>query len=168
MPIIDTDIKLHLSGGSSNTDVNLSLGGVRSTTEVVTATTHNLFDKVSSTEATSGTTEYRCVYARNTHGSLTLDTARVFIATQTPSADTTVEIAVGSAAINGTEQTVGTETTAPTGVTFSAPSTYATGLALGNLATNEHKAIWIKRIVSPGAAAFNDSFILRVQGDTAP
>ena len=46
----------------------------------------------------------------------------IWIASNTPSADTTIEIALGSSAINGTEQTIANENTAPTGVTFSAPS----------------------------------------------
>ena len=46
----------------------------------------------------------------------------IWIASNTPSADTTIEIALGSSAVNGTEQTIANESTAPTGVTFSAPS----------------------------------------------
>ena len=63
MPIISTDIQYRLSGGSGNTDVNASLGGVKSSTSVGTGL-HNLFDVVSSAEASSGDTEYRCVYSQ--------------------------------------------------------------------------------------------------------
>lgn len=168
MPIVASDIKLYLSGGAANTDPNASLGGARSNTELVSGTIHNLFDKVTSGEAAAGTTEYRCIYVRNEHATLTWEDVAAFIASQTTSADTSVEIALGSSAINGTEQTIANETTAPTGVTFSAPADYATGLAIGNMAPDDHKAIWVKRVVDAGAGVANDGFLLGVQGDTAP
>jgi len=160
MPIISTDILYKQSGASS-------LGGAISATDVSTAI-NGLFDVVSGTEALSGDTEYRCVYVKNNHGSLTLYNAAVFIQTNTPSTDTDAAIGVGSSAINGTEQTVANESTAPTSVVFSAPSTFATGLALGDLAPGAWRAVWIRRTVSSAASAYNgDGVTLAVQGDTA-
>ena len=163
MAIISTDIQYRLSGGASNSDTALSLGGVKSSTAA-----SNYFDDVSSTEASAGDTEYRCVYVHNNHGTLSLIGAKVFIQTNTPSSDTDVAIGLGSSAINGTEQTVANESTAPTGVSFSAPTTFAGGLAIGDLAAGAHKAVWVRRTVNAGAAAYADSFTLRVQGDTNP
>ena len=168
MPIISTDIKLRLSGGAANSNVSLSLGGAKSSVEVVSAALHNLFDKVSSAEATAGSVEYRCIYVHNGHGTLDLEDARVFIPNNTPSADTTLAVGLGTAAVNATEQTVANEVTAPAGVSFSEPSTYAAGLAIGNLAAGAHKAIWLRRTITAGAAAVNDTATVRVQGDTAP
>jgi hypothetical protein len=92
----------------------------------------------------------------------------VWIGTNTPSAGTTIDIGLGSAAVNGTEQTVANEQTAPTSVTFSAPSTKAGGLSIGNLPAGQHKAIWLRRTVTAGAAAFDsDSVIIQAEGDTA-
>ena len=163
MAIISTDIQYRLSGGSSNSDPAASLGGVKSSTAA-----SNYFDDVSSAEASAGDTEYRCVYVHNNHGTLSLIGAKVFIQTNTPSSDTDVAIGLGSSAINGTEQTVAGESTAPTGVSFSAPTTFAGGLAIGDLAAGAHKAVWVRRTVNAGAAAYADSFTLRVQGDTNP
>lgn len=163
MAIISTDIQYRLSGGSSNSDPAASLGGVKSSTAA-----SNYFDDVSSAEASAGDTEYRCVYVHNNHGTLSLIGAKVFIQTNTPSSDTDVAIGLGSSAINGTEQTVADESTAPTGVSFSAPTTFAGGLAIGDLAAGAHKAVWVRRTVNAGAAAYADSFTLRVQGDTNP
>ena len=163
MAIISTDIQYRLSGGASNSDPALSLGGVKSSTAA-----SNYFDDVSSAEASAGDTEYRCVYVHNNHGTLSLIGAKVFIQTNTPSSDTDVAIGLGSSAINGTEQTVANESTAPTGVSFSAPTTFAGGLAIGDLAAGAHKAVWVRRTVNAGAAAYADSFTLRVQGDTNP
>ena len=163
MAIISTDIQYRLSGGSSNSDPAASLGGVKSSTAA-----SNYFDDVSSAEASAGDTEYRCVYVHNNHGTLSLIGAKVFIQTNTPSSDTDVAIGLGSSAINGTEQTDADESTAPTGVSFSAPTTFAGGLAIGDLAAGAHKAVWVRRTVNAGAAAYADSFTLRVQGDTNP
>ena len=167
MPIISTDIQYRLSGGSSNTDQNASLGGVKSSTSVG-AGLHNLFDIVSSAEASTGDTEYRCVYIHNNHGTLTMQTSKIWIATNTPSTDTSIEIGLGSSAVNGTEQTVANENTAPTGVTFSAPASSGAALSIGDIPAGQHKAVWIKRIVNAGAAAYNnDGATITVSCDTA-
>ena len=163
MAIISTDIKYRLSGGASNTDPAASLGGVKSSTDA-----SNYFDDVSSAEASAGDTEYRCVYVHNNHGSLTLIGAKVWIQANTPSGDTDVAIGLGTSAVNGTEQTVVDESTAPTGVTFSQPTTFAGGLSIGGIPFGQHKAVWVRRVVNSGAAAYADSFTLRVQGDTNP
>jgi len=167
MPITSTDLKFRLSGGAANSDPNASLGGAKSSTEIGTGL-HNLFDQVGSAETTSGDTEYRCFYVHNAHATLALENAVIYIQSNTPSGDTSVEIAVGSAAVNGTEQTVANESTAPTGVTFSSAANLGAALALGNIPAGQHRAVWVKRIVNAGAAAYNDDqATLRVQGDTA-
>ena len=171
MPIIATDIKYYLSGGATgagNTDPAVSLGGVITTSEITTATLHNLFDVVSSAEATAGDTEYRCIYVKNDHGSLTLQNAVVWIQTNTPSSDTTVEIALATEGVNASTETIANESTAPTGEVFSAPASEGAALAIGDIPAGQYQAIWIKRIVSSSAAAYNsDNFVLRVRGDTA-
>jgi hypothetical protein len=74
---------------------------------------------VSSQESNDWDTEYRCIYVVNTHASLTLQNAKVWISSNTPSSSTEIQIGLGSSAINGTEQTPGSESTTPSGVTFS-------------------------------------------------
>ena len=169
MPIVASDIKVRLSGGSSNSDPNASLGGVKSSTEVTDNTLNNLYDQVSGSESASGDTEYRCVYIHNSHASLSMQNVRIYISTNSTSPDDTWEVALGSAAINATEQTITDETTAPTGVTFSNTAiSYATGLAPPDIPFGQHKAIWYKRIVTAGAAAFNnDSITVNIDCDTA-
>lgn len=165
MAIASTDIKYRLSGGASNTDPAAALGGVASTTTDVGSA---YFDDVTSAEAVAGDIEYRCIYVKNTHASLTLIGATVWIQTNTPSTSTDAAIGLGTSAINGTEQTVANENTAPTGVTFSSPTSFATGLSIGDLAAGAHKAVWVRRTVTAGAASASDGFTLRVQGDTNP
>jgi hypothetical protein len=53
-------------------------------------------------------------------------------------------------------------------VSFSAPSSFGTALNIGNIPAGQHKAIWIKRIVNAGAAAYNsDTATITVQCDTS-
>lgn len=171
MPIEAADIKFYLSGGAGNTDPDASIGGARSTTEIVAATQHNLFDIVSGAEAAAGDIKYRCFYVRNDHPDspgLTLEAAKAFIQTNTPSTDTDVAIGLDPAGINGTAATPATENDAPAGVSFSQPSTYVGGLSIGNLAVGDFQAIWVRRTVGAGAAAYNnDGATIRVQGETA-
>lgn len=168
MPIASSDIKLYLSGGAANSDPNAALGGAISSTEVTDNSLHNLFDKVTGAEGAAGDIEYRCVYIKNTHGSLTLEAAKVWIATQTPSGDSAIAIALGGEGENGTAETIANENTAPSGESFSAPTDYAGGLSLGDLEAGNHYPLWVRRTITAGAAAYNsDSVVLGIQGDTA-
>lgn len=167
MPVASSDILFYLSGGSGNTDPNASLGGVISTTAITPASLHNLFDAVNGSEASAGDTEYRCLYVKNTHATLSLLSAVAWLSANTPSTDDTIDIGLGTSAVGGTEQTVANESTAPTGVTFSAPSSFGAGLSIGDIANGSWKAIWVRRTVNASAAAYNsDSATLSVQGDT--
>jgi len=163
MAIQSTDIQYRLSGGASNTSAAASLGGAKSSAAVPAA----IFDDVSSAEAAAGDTEYRCVYVHNGHASLPLIGAALFILVNTPSTSTTVDVGVGTSAVNGTEQSVADESTAPSSVTFSAAANQAAGIALGDIPAGQSRAVWVRRTISAGAAAYNDTFSLRVAGDTA-
>lgn len=156
MPMASTDIKAYLSGGGANSDPNASLGGVISSVELSATPLHNLFDQVASAEASAGDTEYRCIYVKNTHATLTAQNLKVYVNTESPSADTDEEIGLGTSVISGTEQTIADEDTGPVGVTFAQANGAGAALAIGDLAPGEWKAIWIKRVVSASAAAAND------------
>lgn len=164
MPIISSDIKYKLSGGAANADPLLSLGGAISSVDAAAT----VFDDVSSVEAAAGDVEYRCVYVKNTHATLTYQGAKIWIQTQTPSGDTDVAIALGGEGLNGTAEAVANEATAPAGESFSAPSSFAGGLTIGNLAPGDHYPVWVRRTVNAAASVYADSFTLRVQGDTNP
>lgn len=154
-------MKFYLSGGAANADPNASIGGAISNTEFVDNTVGNLFADVLGPEGVAGSTKYRCLYFKNTNGSLTAQNAKLFLVSNTPSTDDTAEIAKGAAAINATETAVANEDTAPSGPTFSAPSSYATGILLGNIPSGQYQAFWIKRIVTgPIASAYNNNTIV--------
>jgi hypothetical protein len=166
MAILASEIKEYRST-FSNSGID-SLGGAITATEIVDNTTHNIWDVVSSTESNTGDTEYRCIYVKNTNSSLTLQSPKVWIATNTPSTDTSVEIGLGTAAVNGTEQTVANENTAPSGVTFGTAAGEGNALTFADLPAAGSKSIWIKRIIGATAGAFNDdNYVLSYAGDTA-
>jgi hypothetical protein len=120
---------------------------------------NNLWDDVSSGDASAGDTEYRCTYVKNTHGSLSVPNVKVEI--DTDPAESNFEIGLGAAGKNGTESEIADEDTAPGGVSFGTGA-----LSLGTLATGDFYPIWVKRIVSVGAgAATPDTGILRISGD---
>ncbi len=168
MSIAASDIKYRLSGGSGNTDPNAALGGVKSSTAITDNTDNNLFDDVTGNEHTAGDIEYRCIYIHNNHGSLTLTSAVVWIQSDTTGADSDISIGVGTAAVNGTEQTVADESTAPSGVSFSdAATSRAAGLALGDIPFGQHKAVWIRRTITAGSTPQSaDTAQIQAGGDT--
>jgi hypothetical protein len=174
MPVAASDIQFRYSGGTTNTSANACLGGAMSTDAggvIDDAVKNDLFDDVSAAEATAGDTEYRGFYAKNNHGTLTLIDARVYISSNTSSADTTFDIALADEAVNTTIETIANESTAPVGPTFTAPTTYASGLQLNGatgLTAGSYRGVWIRRTVNTGAAATSDSGTLKVEGETAP
>lgn len=167
MAIITGDFATRLSGGAGNASGDASLGGVKSSSAAPT-TLNGLFDITSAAEAVAGDVEYRCVYLHNSNGTDIMTNAVVYVSANTTLAGSTIDIGVGTAAINGTEQTVANESTAPAGVSFSAPSTAGTGLALGSIPAGQHKAIWLRRTIMAGAlSSSSDTFSLGYQCETA-
>lgn len=178
MAIQSTDLKYKLSvksGSAGNSTAGTpagSLGKYISTTEVTDATLHNLFDIITGDENAASTVDYRCIFIHNAHASLTLVGPVVWIysqtangATATIAVDSTAASAIGSSSAQALE--VADELTAPTGPSFTGPTSKGTGLALGDIAAGYCKAIWIKRTAANSAALDLDGVVLRVEGDTA-
>lgn len=154
MPIVASDIQLRQGGAGG-------LGGS------LAESAPSGFDTVSSAEAAAGSTEYRCYYVRNSHGSLTLSAAKIWLSANTPSASTSVAIGLGTSAVGGTEQSIANETTAPVGVTFVAAASEAAALTLGDLPAGQTRAIWERRTVTAGAAALGqDTYERTVAGES--
>ena len=171
MAIVSTDIKFWLTSVvGPEPNPNESLGGSRSTLEMVTGQLNNLFDDISGMEAESGDTEYRGIIIQNKHTSLTLYNAKAFLSVQPNGSRTTDEdISIATeAVVNDAIGAIATENDVPGGAgAFSAPATYATGLALGDLGVNGQMGLWIKRLVPASTeASASADFTLVVQGDT--
>lgn len=165
MAISASDIHMLLSGGASNSDPALSLGGAVSSVAITDNVLHNLWDRVTAAEASAGDTEYRAFYIKNTSAETWMN-VKLWIETNTP-ADDSIEIGIESS--NGSpKQSIASEGEAPSGISFSAPSSKATGLSLGNIAAGEVRMIWMRRIVPAACASYsNNSYTLSMEGDAA-
>lgn len=178
MAIATTDILIKASvatgpgNANAQANVNNSLGGFISTTQIVDATLGNLFSDVTGDQNAAGQVDYRCIFAHNSHATLTLLAPVVWIAAEVAGgANTAIAIdnvaatAIGSTTAQAT--TIASSTTAPTAVgAFSAPTTKAAGLALGDLGPGQCRAIWIRRTATNSAPLNNDGTTVRVEGDT--
>ena len=179
MAIVAGDIlyKLSLKTGTAGnqgaqSDVNASLGKYISTTQITDATLNNLFDDVSGDENAASDVEYRCVFVHNAHATLTWQSVVVWMSAET-AGGANIAIAVDGVAASPIGQAgaqadeVANEGTAPTGESFSSPTTKATGLSIGNIAAGSCRAIWVRRTAANSAALDNDDVTIRCEGDTA-
>jgi hypothetical protein len=73
-----SDIKFYHSGGGSNCDPLLDLGGSISTCEL-TEGLDMLFNEVTEKQSRAGRIDYRCFYVKNTHPDDTLRNAKFYI-----------------------------------------------------------------------------------------
>jgi hypothetical protein len=168
MAIVASDLKIRYSGGAANSDQTLSIGGTKSSVEPTDNSLNNIFSDSGGTESLAGSTKYRMVYLHNGHGSLTATATHVYISTNSTSTDTTWEIGKATAGLNATETAVANEDTAPAGVSFSAHTTYAGGIDLGNIPAGQHYGVWFKRITTgPAVANDADTTTLKYDCDTA-
>lgn len=79
MALSTSDIVIFFSGGNTNTDPDLSIGGQISSHLVPS---DRLFDNVTAAQAASGYTDYRCVYFENISSTETLYNVGVFMESQ--------------------------------------------------------------------------------------
>lgn len=181
MAIVANDIKLKLStksGSAGNSlaqaDINLSLGKYISTTEIVSASANNLFDNVTGSENAASGVEYRCIFVHNSHATITLENAVVYLSSQVSggsalaiAVDDIAASAIGSSSAQAFEASL-TTTDPDAGVgAFSAPTSAGTGLSLGNIAPGFCKAVWVRRTAANTVAVDADGGVLVCTGDTS-
>jgi hypothetical protein len=181
VPITDAQIKFYLSGGAAQADPDLSLGGVISSVEWTGGTLHDLFNAISGDDNAASEDFYRCVYVKNTHGSLPWGPNIKAWLTLPGAGGTVVSIGAdpandGNGSTTGVAGTAANEKTPPSpAVTFvdqTVASSKATGITLGgpdnSIAAGNAHAIWIRVQAANTAAVSNDGATLNVQGDTPP
>jgi hypothetical protein len=139
-------IVYRLSGGAGNSNPAASLGGVMSTTAVAA---NALFDTVSAAEALSGDTEYRCFFILN-DGDKALTNVRLWISDQ---ADVGVlALALDGNGVDADAEVEGDEGTAPTGESFTSPTTIGAAIAVPDLAVGARHAVWARRTIAAATA----------------
>ena len=179
MAIVAGDIKIKLAvttGSAGNSvaqgNVNNSLGKYISTTEITDATLNNLFDDISGDENAASTVDYRCLFIHNSHATLSYTSPYIWLSSEVSGGaaiaigkDTTSASAIGDSSAQAL--TIANETTAPVGVSFSAPTSKGTGISLGTIAAGYCIAVWVRRTSSNSAAKDNDGVTLGISGDTS-
>jgi hypothetical protein len=172
MSVVASDMlwKFSVSAAAGDTTAgtaNTSLGDQISTTQITDNVLDNLFDDVTSAEASAGATDYRCIFIHNNHATDTAFNVKVQLNSQvslgasvTIASDNIGVTAKGSASAQAA--VIATETTTPTGV--SAFNT--TDLTIGTMTPGQVAAVWIKRVTSASTAALSsDGATLRIAAD---
>jgi hypothetical protein len=162
------------AGAAGNTTASTaagSLGKYISTTAWAGGVANDLFDDISGAENAASTVDYRCIFIYNSNGANAYQNAVAYISAEVAGGasiaigpDTTAASALGSATAQAL--TIANETTAPAGVTFTAPTTAATGIALGTIPSGSVKAFWLRRTAANTAALSSDGVTIGISGDT--
>jgi hypothetical protein len=155
--------------GQGNDD---SIGGFMSTTEITTATLHNLFDVITGDENAAESVDYRGFFVLNDHASLTWQGAVAWIsAEEAGGADAAIALAqqgvVDRDSASVQMDRLADEETAPSGESFSAPTTKGTGLSIGDIPPDDVQGIFVRRTATDSAALDSDGVTISVEGDTA-
>lgn len=155
MPVLAADLRL------LETTNNLG-GSSGSVTDGV------VFDAFTGDETSAGTTVYACLFVHN-NAAETAFAAKVWINSETVHAGTNATIGLGTSAkgSNPTEPTIGNETTAPTGVTFSESASEGAALSIGDLTAGQRKSVWLRLVIGAGTAAKNNYTVqIGIKADT--
>lgn len=179
MPIQSTDIRYYysvLTGTAGNTTAGTAAGSrgkYISTTVLTDATLGNLFPDVTGDENAASNEDYACIFVRNGHATLTMQRTVIWLVSEVAGGAVTAialdllgVVPIGQAGAQAAS--IANKNTAPTGVTaFSAPTTKATGLNVGDIAPGSCIAVWVRRSAKNTAAQNADGVTLRVECDTA-
>ena len=193
MSVTASDIKFYLTGAGSDggvqADPNASLGTYRSSSEITSGQLNNLFDNISSAEASAGDTNYRCICVKNESLETLYNILSWIYAETDPDATNHISFAIEMPATadltDGTAQTIVDEDTSPT-VNTTAEVGVGSGISDWSTATEsasgvspeqgdhdddldqgEIMFIWIRRVVDASAPARTGiSVTMRVRGDT--
>lgn len=178
MPIATGDLlwKYTINSGPGNSaaqaNPNDSLGGFMSSTAWSGGTLHDLFDLISGDENAASEAEYRCVVVHNSHATLALQNPKVWIVSET-GGGANIAIALDGTGItvnnsaSAQAERIANENTAPSGETFSSPTTKGAGLSPANIPAGSVLPIWIRRTATNSVAINNDDVVIRCEGDTA-
>ncbi len=178
MPISSSDLLFKYSvvtGSAGNStaqaDPDDSLGKYISTTQWTGGSLNDLFDDITGDENAASQVDYRCIFIHNNHGSLTLLSPKLWIASEVSGGanialgvDTIASSAVGASSAQGL--LIASTTVAPVGVSFSSPTNKASGLSLGDIPAGQVKAFWFRRTATNSAALNNDGVTVQIEGDT--
>lgn len=162
---------LRLTGGAANSNVNNSLGGAMSSVQITSGSLNNLWDDVGGLESRDGDVgEYRCFAVLNNDATATMIGTKIWISQEPTNAAIVIDIGLSPTAVGTGSESINNGTNedlAPSGVTFSHPTTFGGGLSIGNLTPGQRKYVWARRTVTAGAGASqNTTYAVKVACET--
>lgn len=166
------DIKVLLSiltgaagGSQAQGNANASLGKYASTTET-SSELNALFDRISEDENAESAVDYRCIFILN-DSAQTAYGVKVWVSAET-AGGASIAIGLDPTGVSDYEASaaqavqIATEADAPAGVAFSAPTTKATGLLVGDVPAGSCFAVWYRRTAADNGAKDLDGFTLGI------
>ena len=174
--------KAYLSGGATNSDPSLSIGGAKSSVQVSPSKLNNLYDDISGDEAAAGRVDYRLWYAQNDGTTDWVDpVAWLGYQPRNPNSPytengATVKFGFATEGKNAEVTAIDDDTTPPDGVTFDDPTTKLTGTALPGTPVDGHIlyepgdfiGVW-EEYTTPPVQGYDDGadWSLIIEGDDA-
>lgn len=147
---------------------NIDLGSPAITTGGVV---NEVFDRITSSQATNGNVEYRLIFARNEDAGQVLYDALANIVSDSSNTGTSIKWALDAAAVNGASAITlldeADSNNQLAGLTFGTAS-----LPIGDATDNDlpalgYRGIWLERTTAPGTASdTGDTTTLSISGDT--
>lgn len=178
MAVVDADIlvKLSINTGPGNStaqgNVNDSIGGFMSSTQLTDNTLHNLFDAITGDENAASDDEYRCIFIHNSNASSTAGpNGKLWISTDTVAGAADIALALdgtGVVAYNSASaqaERLANEDAIPSGESFTTPLSKSAGISVPNLAANQVIAVWLRRTAANGGARSSVNATIRVEFD---
>lgn len=144
-----------------------------SSVEIANGILNNVWPNVPGTESRDGSTRYRCIYVLNTNATIALTNCFLWISQLTLSPHDEVDIGLGTTPAGTGSETYYASDLFPAGnpenhgVVFSRPVSYETGLGPFDLNPGYSKAFWVRKVLQPGAAAYDtNQYGVKVRGET--
>lgn len=154
-----------------NTAVGTFLGKYASSSNWAGGAANDLFADITGAQNAASQVDYAGLAIHNSNTLNPLLNPTAYISAETAGGasvsigvDPTAASAVGAAPAQLV--TIANSTTAPAGVTFTSPTTSATGVALASIPIGNVKGLWIRRSAANTAALSGDGATVAVTGDT--
>jgi hypothetical protein len=167
-------VKTGSAGNTTASSAAASLGTYISTTVVATSGGNELFPDITGAQNAASQVDYVGVVVYNSNTANSYQSAVVYLSSEVAggasiavAADSTATSALGS---SSAQMLTATSSTAPggsiTGLTYSSPTTAATGVALSSIPATQVKGFWVRRTAANTAALSGDGVTLATSGDT--
>jgi len=164
MVVLPENVQIRLSGGANNTNPFASLGGAKSANQMRDDMLDALFDPISVTQRDTGHTDYYCIYVHNNSSTSQMSNTKIWFTV----VSSFITMGLGTAPINGVEQSINPDTSPPAGITFSQPISELNSLSIGIIPAQQHKSVWFRRIIPIGVFPTADILTrFKVEGDNA-